>query len=175
MTGRVPAVGAFFLGVVVLMTACKATPVGMERAAPLAVTVLHSARQCFPAPPGWTLSWVSNQRDYRALCNRCRGGFVGSLVDAAPVDFSREGVLVVEMGRRPTTGYGFDAAGVSAAVSGQTAVVQVRVVTPAPGGVSAQMVTAPCLLLRMPRKGYKNIRVVDSERVSLGGLTVPVP
>jgi hypothetical protein len=70
-------------------------------------------------------------------------------------------VLAVEMGERPTTGYGFDTKTVTAYRAGDTAVIKLAYHQPEPGAVTAQMMTSPCILLRLPLESFCLVQVLD--------------
>jgi len=65
------------------------------------------------------------------------------------VDFSRETVVGVFAGTRPTSGYGVEI--VRAADTNGTLVVDYVETRPGPGAVTAQVVTAPYHLVAVPR------------------------
>lgn len=88
---------------------------------------------------------------------------------ASAVDFSREGVLLIAMGQRPTAGYGLS---LSDTVTFEDGVLTVWVDwrEPPPGARQAQVVTNPCLLVQLPSVAFTRVRVVDREdRVRLEG------
>jgi hypothetical protein len=70
------------------------------------------------------------------------------------VDFSREMVVAVFLGSRPTAGFGIEI--VSAKDEGGTLIVQYRETAPGPGRITAQVLTFPCHLAAVPR--YANVR-----------------
>jgi hypothetical protein len=65
------------------------------------------------------------------------------------IDFSRETVVGVFAGTRPTSGYGVEI--VRAAEVNGTLIVDYVETRPAPGGVTAQVLTAPYHLVAVPR------------------------
>lgn len=78
------------------------------------------------------------------------------------VDFDRYGVLLVLMGKRPTSGYALalperDAARIADGVARVT--LEWR--RPAPDALTAQVLTSPCAMVRLPRAGIERIEVYD--------------
>ena len=65
------------------------------------------------------------------------------------IDFSRETVVGVFAGRRPTSGYGVEI--VRTAEANGTLIVDYVETRPAPGAVTAQIVTAPYHLVAVPK------------------------
>jgi hypothetical protein len=103
-------------------------------------------------------------------------GPLGAPAVAAPgVDFARDGVVLVAMGRRSTAGYALALASRRAEVKGGVATLSVRFEEPAPGAVLAQVVTSPCLLVALPRKGLREVRVVDAGGVVRAVAPVSAP
>ena len=143
------------------MSACVATG-GHSPKTALPVEVLKIGRQCLPAPKSWTATWIASPDQLRGMISRCHANRFGSLSKAMPsVDFARFGVLFVEMGQQRSAGYGFDTKGVSASVDNQTAIVKLECRRPPPGAITAQMLTSPWIMIRLPAGSYGNIRVVD--------------
>jgi hypothetical protein len=79
------------------------------------------------------------------------------------VDFTQYGVLLISMGRQPTAGYGLDYEGGSAQLHGNTLEVRVSWQEPEPAYLTAQVLTSPCLLLKLPAVTFQKIRVLDQK------------
>ncbi|MBZ5560240.1 MAG: protease complex subunit PrcB family protein [Acidobacteriia bacterium] len=65
------------------------------------------------------------------------------------VDFTKEMVIGVFLGSRPTAGWVYEI--VSAASEGETLVVRYREIAPPPGGVTAQVLTSYFHLVAVPK------------------------
>ena len=76
-----------------------------------------------------------------------------------PVDFTKEMVLAVFLGTRPTAGFSVEIVG--AREEGATLIVSYRETRPQPGSVAAQVLTSPYHLVAVPKHGD-----VKWERVS---------
>jgi hypothetical protein len=87
-------------------------------------------------PAAWETLWDEARR-------------VGSLPPAPSVDFTRDMVLVVAMGLRPTGGYRISVDAVYRAHGGVFVVV--REISPGAGAMVTQVLTAPLDLVRVPR------------------------
>ena len=128
----------------------------------LPVEVLTTGQQCPPAPESWTATWIASPDQLRKMISRCHVNRFGFSSKALPVvDFDRFGVLVVEMGQQRSAGYGFDTADVTASMENVTATVRLVCRRPAPGSLTAQMLTNPWIMIRLPAGPFRNIRVVD--------------
>lgn len=67
---------------------------------------------------------------------------------------------IVEMGTRPTGGYGL-AVSRAAELRGDLLVLQATFVSPAPGAIRTQAVSSPCALVQLPPGRYGAIEVYD--------------
>jgi hypothetical protein len=82
--------------------------------------------------------------------------------------------VVVEMGTRPTGGYGIAVAR-QAELRGDLVTLQATFVSPAPGSMRTQALSTPCVLVRLPPGRYGRVEVQDptgTVRAS-GGLEAP--
>ena len=73
---------------------------------------------------------------------------------------SDQQIVVIEYGQRPTTGYHLAVSRVARA-RGSELTLNVTLLSPPPGAVTAQMLTAPCVVVGVPRGNYRLVRVVD--------------
>ncbi len=89
------------------------------------------------------------------------------------VDFEQFGVLVVEMGQQRSAGYGFETREVTAYVENKTAIVRLTFHRPAPGSVTAQIMTSPWVMIRLPAGPFRSIRVEDQAARFLTRIALP--
>lgn len=89
------------------------------------------------------------------------------------VDFASQGVLWVHMGRQPTGGYALELADPPYRVVDEMLSIYVNWTTPPDGAAVIQMITAPCMLLKISKGGYRSIEIVDQK----GGvqLSIDIP
>lgn len=114
--------------------------------------------------------WIAGAAEWRSQYGRIVSPQM-SLPSPPMVDFSREGVLLVAMGTRPSAGYGLSLAGASATVRDGVLSVRVDWREPPPGYRQAQVVTSPCLVLKVPAVPFARITVLDLEgRTRLEGV-----
>ena len=155
-------------------SACLETSDPPAGKTPLSVEVLAAGGQCFPAPESWTAAWISSPEQLRETVNRCRADRIGGVAEKVPsVDFGRFGVLAVEMGRKRSAGYGFETGEVTAFAENGTATVILTCRQPASGAVTAQVMTAPWILVRMPSGAYRDIRIMDRNGRALTRISLP--
>jgi hypothetical protein len=79
----------------------------------------------------------------------------------AAVDWSRDQLLVVTLGMKPTLGHEIAAAGDSLSLQGGDARLSVKVSAPAPDAMTASALSHPCVVLRVPRRTWQGLTVVD--------------
>lgn len=150
MTGS----GSLALAAVLLAVACGAHRHGVVKTA-----VVRASAQCGGEADGPSARWIATEGGLRAALGS--GGAFGAERASPAVDFSKEGVLAVFMGQRRTAGHGLALHEPDVAVADRVATVVVRFEEPQPGAMVAQVLTSPCLLLRFPKAGIREVRVVD--------------
>ncbi|NMQ21212.1 protease complex subunit PrcB family protein [Candidatus Competibacter phosphatis] len=155
------------LAALALLSGCAQTGAGEETALP--VESLYGGSQCGGLERPIVI-WIANAAAWRSWHGRIVSPQM-SLPSPPMVDFSREGVLLVAMGTRPSAGYGLSLAGESATVRDGVLSVRVDWREPPPGYRQAQVVTSPCLALKVPAVPFARITVLDLEgRVRLEGV-----
>lgn len=77
----------------------------------------------------------------------------------ANIDWENNRVLQVNMGLKPNSGYHLDFPG-GARIKKRVLIIPVHWETPQPGGMYAQRMVSPCLMLSIPRQGYQAIQIV---------------
>ncbi len=157
----------------VAVAACAASRKTTPTEIPLLVEPILSSQICLPAAKSCTATWISSQDSLRQMMSRVLSHRIGGTPHKVPaIDFSSYGVLAVEMGEQRTAGYGFDTKAVSAYMTGTMAVVSLVWHRPDPGAHTAQMMTSPCILLRLPKKSYNTIRVMDQQGLIIMTVTL---
>ncbi|WP_152207726.1 protease complex subunit PrcB family protein [Marinobacter changyiensis] len=120
--------------------------------APLARQITASDYCGLTAPGLVYLDSLQALQAFRSL-----NGQMLSLDSAASLDFQREHLLVVAMGRKNTGGFGLTLA--DAEMEGSTLAVTARVRTPAPGSMVTQALTTPCVVLAVKADDWNRVVV----------------
>lgn len=150
-----------------LLVACTAnsqlqdanTATGTDMA--LKITTVHESSQCGPTV---TTQWISSQQQFETLFRASQQQMLSSAPpQPSNIDFTRFGVVLVSMGQRRTGGYRIELAQEGLVVRNDTAQITVRWREPEPGMMVTQVLTHPCVFLRVPRADYQSVRVVDQE------------
>lgn len=160
------------MGTLVLLTmffqGCPRAGAGNKVSSNPALQVIYTSAQCNLGEKRITVSWISGPETLRMVMGGGRSHVLGSEREVPTIDFKTEGVLRVGIGVKPSAGYGFDKEGVLARIENGTATVHLVLTSPSAGALPAQMLTDPCLLIRMPRGNYSRIQVVDQQGLLLG-------
>ena len=141
-----------------------AVPAGQLHGEKLSATVLHNTLQCGSGDLEPRAIWIN---DPQRLDQRYRQISQSEAERATPpvLDFNREAVLLISMGQRPTGGYLLNYQEQPIYFDGGILDVEVSWQEPLPGYTQAQVITTPCLLLRLPVvANLKRIRVWDQNR-----------
>jgi len=106
--------------------------------------------------------WVATSEQYTSLFMQLKGGLLSSSAPQPPaVDFARYGVLFITMGQQRTGGYGITLSDQPLVINNNVATLQTEWMAPSPDMMVIQMLTNPCLLVKVPRGAYSRIKVVD--------------
>ena len=144
-------------------TPVRGGPAAQPQGEKLSATVLHNTLQCGDGREP-TAIWID---DPQQLDQRYRQISRSAAETATPpvLDFSREGVLLIGMGQRPTGGYLLNYQEQPIYFDGGVLDVEVSWQEPLPGYTQAQVTTTPCLLLKLPAiADLKRVRVWDQNR-----------
>jgi hypothetical protein len=108
------------------------------------------------------VEWIADGEAYVFAYKRTKQHIVGDASKPPLVDFTRQRVIAVYMGKRPTAGYGLGLASRNAEV-GERGVLTLVVswIEPLADAVLAQVITSPCLLVSVPKGDHVTIQVVD--------------
>jgi hypothetical protein len=108
-------------------------------------------------------AWITEPNLYQRTYQRLGKNTIDSRQKKPPpsVDFSREGILFISMGQKPTGGYLLDLAKPSAEIIADTAILHLEWFKPPPGAILPQVITSPCILLSLPKGDYSRIQVMD--------------
>lgn len=129
----------------------------------LAATVLQNTLQCGTDVQQPTVQWITDAQQLRQRYQQLAGQ--SPTKPTAPViDFARESVLLIGMGQHPTGGYLLNYQQQPIRYDGEILAVEVSWQEPLPGYKQAQVLTSPCLLLRLPKVEVERVRVLDQEQ-----------
>ena len=173
---------------------CRKTPRGWARASLAAALIVSTlflwgmARRADTPPPSFSIhtllagvhmagnqgtepsaEWIlSRQALQKIFSDAASHTLPASAAETtAEVDLAAYRVLLVRMGLKPTAGYSLHCLPERSGLDGATAVVAVQWSTPPPGQAGAQVVTNPFVLLKISKRGYNRVKVVDQNDQTL--------
>lgn len=107
-------------------------------------------------------SWLEDEQALRRQWNRLHGHRV-ELPPVPAVDFAVDTIVLLEMGSRPSAGFGLDLATTRLTQQNGTQVVTINWREPAPDAMVAQVLTSPCLMIALPSSTRGPIEVRDQD------------
>lgn len=118
------------------------------------IEVLHASAQC----PGGPQREVRLTQDPSELARLWRGANASPVATPAPALAGRRALYLAD-DEHPTAGYAMTLA--SPVLKTQLGVASLSIRTERPEGMTAQVVTRPCLLLALPAGDYERVEVRD--------------
>jgi hypothetical protein len=108
------------------------------------------------------LTWIDSEKELISVMNKLNRNKLGGSSPALPViDYDHEGFLLIRMGQKPTGGYRIELASEKVLIRDRTAIISIRWIEPGKGAILAQMITSPCILIRVTKAEFNRIQVVD--------------
>lgn len=151
-----------------IMTGCATETPQAESVSSVPVAVLFSGNQCGGPDPLFSAVWIAAPSDAPPLHLAKIGGNGGKL----QWDPENEGAVWVRMGRRPTGGYGLSLLSAMARVADGAASIRIEWREPPPEMFVAQVITSPCLILKVPRSGIRVVHIEDQDGVERASVPV---
>jgi hypothetical protein len=147
-----------FVIVSILAWGCNGLSANERPVREIAVTEIDAGSQCGSPdrPPG--VEWITRSEQNETLRKSALKDLTSYTWDPAT-----EGLLLIHMGTRPTGGYRLELGSPTAQVRSAAAVIRVNWLVPEPGGFVTQALTAPCLLLKIPKTDVEKIIVLDQD------------
>jgi hypothetical protein len=156
------AAASVILGLVILTLGCRFMERnghnGMNGA--IAVAVLYAGEQCGAIQQGFQAVWLDRPDQLRQMAGHYGAA---ALWDKVQWDPDTEGALWIRMGVRPSGGYGLELLDPMAPVRHGVATVSVRWRKPDPDRFVIQVLTSPCLLLKLPKAGIEKVHIQDQD------------
>ncbi|MEE8574100.1 MAG: protease complex subunit PrcB family protein [Thermodesulfobacteriota bacterium] len=148
----------------IFIFSCKHPVKSTEERQSLSASVLYTATTCGRAEKESKLTWINNSDDFKRVYGGLLKQSFGLKENPRPkIDFKKNGVLLIEMGSRPTAGYAVESSNKGVRVIGSLVEVNTHWIKPAPGAILAQIITSPCLMISFTASEYSIIRVIDQK------------
>jgi len=170
--------GLFLLVTSIGLVACTANAQrddnGQKEAIPMAAEVLYSSTQCGHLDARENVSLIDTVPQLASAYRGFQKHVMGAEPATLPaVDFKREWVVLLEMGRRPTLGYRLALNDVAPKVINHHLEVTVGWIEPGQNMAVGEMLTSPCLLLKLPKGPYQAILFKDQNGMRKAILDIP--
>ena len=146
------------------LNSCLHRETGLNMKAPALTKLLDRGLQSghFESKPSAT--WISDMSHLERIYARMGKSTLFDVRGNSPTpDFSREGVLLVEMGQKSTGGYRLDLIEGLSSIAEGTAEVTLSWIEPPPGTILPQVITSPWILITLSRGDYSLINVLDQD------------
>lgn len=130
----------------------------------LDVEIIHNDTNCGEIPGMPNALWIADKAHLKSVLGKMTHRQIGgSLPDwVETFNFNDFGILFVNMGQKPTGGYRLEYIPDHARISGGTARVVLKWITPDADAMVTQMITQPCTMLKMPKAGFTRIEIMDT-------------
>jgi hypothetical protein len=155
---------AVLLCILLFPNGCVGTDSHSKEKPTLKVRLLYQGNQCTTNRLNPHAVWIEDLDQFKKTYGRLTKHTIGAQQDhLSQVDFSREGILVVSMGQKPTGGYGLELNREFAVISDDTAVLRVSWIDPPKDAILSQIITSPCLAIILPKGPYSQIQLLDQD------------
>jgi len=118
-------------------------------------------------------TWITNRTIFEETYAALHKHQVESGKELPDIDFDSYGILLLEMGLKPTGGYTIHFDPLLSGVVDKKSVIHVVLKNPAEGMVVTQAVTSPFLLLKVRRSDIRSVSVLDQNGQSLFEHPIP--
>jgi hypothetical protein len=150
--------------ILIFPNGCVGTDSQSKEKPTLKVRLLYKGDQCMTSRLNPHAIWIGDPNQFKKTYARLTSHTIGAQQDLSPrVDFSREGILIVSMGQKPTGGYRLELNRDFAVISDDTAVLSVSWIDPPKGSILPQIITSPCLAIIIPKGPYSKIHLLDQD------------
>ena len=155
---------AILLFMLLFPNGCVGTDSHSKEKPTLKVRLLFKGDQCGTNRLNPHAIWIEDPDQIQKMLIRLTKYTIGAQQDlSSRIDFSREGILILAMGQKPTGGYGLELNREFAALSDDTAVLSVSWIDPPADAILPQVITSPCLMLILPKGPYSQIQLLDQD------------
>lgn len=129
----------------------------------LPLETIYQSSQCAISAP--TLKRVENADELRQLMHNPATRMLTAKQSRPPnlADFGKASYVVYALGQKPTAGYGIKQHSDQAFLDADILRLPLEESRPEPGMMRAQVLTSPCLVLRLPKIEFNRIELVSPD------------
>lgn len=144
------------------LSGCVNTPPGAAADATVELDPVHTGSVCSGAPRVPKAMWIDSRQALNLQWKRMLSHRIGEGKPPTPqVEWDTHGILLVHMGQKTTGGYRLELAHPHGRLQAGSALVTINWIEPPAGAIAAQMITSPCLMLKIQRGEYRSVEIVD--------------
>lgn len=139
---------------------------------PVTVSDLARSQQCQSPHTQYDITVVQEEDRWATIFSQ---QFASGRLPAPKVpdiDLSLNHIILIDLGQKSTTGHGISLFQESAVVENGLLTITVKITSPDSTMMHAQMMTHPCLALKVPKGDYEKVSVVDQQGLILAEVTV---
>jgi hypothetical protein len=137
------------------------------------VRILYQDALCGRSRPTLSVTLVADSDQLKQIFIESKRRMLGQSPPTPAVDFDAEHVVTIQMGQKPTGGYGIELAEPHATLNDGEALIRLRWIEPAPGAIVTQILTSPCLIIALPKGAYEIIEITDENGNVREKISVP--
>ena len=137
------------------------------------VRILYQDALCGGNRPTPSVTLVAGSDQLKRIFIESKGRMLGQSPPIPAVDFDAEHVVTIQMGQKPTGGYGIELADPYARFGTSESFIRLRWIEPAPGAIVTQILTSPCLIIALPKGAYEKIAITDENGNVREKISVP--
>lgn len=156
------------LGLTLILSACgpglSQSPAA-DSTEPVQLQVVYRGSRCAAVQPGVevirdTASWAEWRRQQDRQFFPADDGPDD---EETAIDFGQSTIVVISMGRKPTPGYAVEVVADSAVLQGGSLTISSVWRQPAEGAILAQVLTNPCVAIRVSTARYDTVKINDQQ------------
>jgi protease stability complex PrcB-like protein len=107
------------------------------------------------------VTWMDNNIEYTKTIRKLNHHIISKTKMISPIDFKLYGVVLIEMGQKPSAGFGLELIKEYVFIEKGRAILQIRWIEPSKDQDTASVLTSPYLLIKLPRGDYNAIDIID--------------
>lgn len=147
---------------------------GCSNSCPLPLDIVDTGVYGPRTDPQASIQWIATGEQIQKIIEDLdKQGFSKTTVSLKDINLDRWGLLLVEMGQKPTGGYSVSLNKAFSCLSNETAVICLNWNTPNADALSAQVMTSPYLIVKLPKGKFKKVVVLDHENIRLFEIETP--
>ncbi len=139
---------------------------------PVAVSDLAQSQQCQSPHTQYDITVVEEPERWDTLFSQQFASGRLPAPEVPDIDLSLNQIVIIDLGQKSTTGYGVARSQESATIENGVLTITVEITSPDTKMMHAQMMTHPCLALKVPKGDYKKISIVDQQGLVLAEVSV---